>query len=261
MRHAAAALSVLVVAVAAGAGLSCGGGDGAPRVPGRLSALPGEPASSNTRFSPDAARSEKGRSVIATARSQRVVVRTRPSGHARGRALRARRFHGQRLPLVFLVKRSRGDWVQAYLPTRPNRATGWIRARELRLTSTPYRLQVRLRSHRLVLWRGTRAVLRTRMGPGRAASPPPTGRYYVTDLIRPPDPHGFFGPYALGLSAHSSVYTSFEGGDGQVGVHGTNAPGALGQDVSHGCIRVRNTVISRLAHLVALGTPVDIARD
>src|SRR3954465_11717920 len=132
MRHAAAALSVLVVAVAAGAGLSCGGGEGAPRVPGGLPALPGPPASSNTHFSPDAARSEKGRSVIATARSQRVVVRTRPSAHARGPTLRGRRFDGRRLPLVFLVKRSGGGWVQAYLPTRPNRATGWIRAREVR---------------------------------------------------------------------------------------------------------------------------------
>ena len=55
---------------------------------------------------------------------------------------------------------------------------------------------------------------------------------------------GFYGPYALGLSAHSPVYTSFAGGDGQVGLHGTNQPSVLGTDVSHGCIRVANDVIT-----------------
>ncbi len=61
------------------------------------------------------------------------------------------------------------------------------------------------------------------------------------------------------LSAHSPVYTSFEGGDGQVGLHGTNQPSVLGTDVSHGCIRVANRVITRLARSVPLGTLVDIA--
>ena len=54
--------------------------------------------------------------------------------------------------------------------------------------------------------------------------------------------------------------TSFAGGDGQVGIHGTNRPSVLGRDVSHGCIRVRNAVITRLARLVPLGTPVEVRR-
>jgi lipoprotein-anchoring transpeptidase ErfK/SrfK len=135
-----------------------------------------------------------------------------------------------------------------------------VRSRDVRLTATPYRLQVQLRRHRLLLRRGTRVVLRAPIGVGRAVSPTPVGRYYVTDLLRPSDPHGFYGPYALGLSAHSDVYTSFAGGDGQVGIHGTDDPAGLGHDVSHGCIRVRNSVIARLAHLVPLGAPVDISR-
>jgi lipoprotein-anchoring transpeptidase ErfK/SrfK len=200
--------------------------------------------------------STRGRQLIATARARRLTVRVR----GRQRVLRARTFAGRRLPLVLLVRRRRGDRLEAYLPARPNRSTGWIRARDVRLSQTAYRIEIRLRSHRLLLRRGRRAVLRTRIGTGRAVSPTPTGRYFVTDLVRPPDPHGFFGPYALGLSAHSDVYTRFEGGDGQVGIHGTNRPDALGHDVSHGCIRVRNRAIARLARTVPLGTPVDIAR-
>jgi lipoprotein-anchoring transpeptidase ErfK/SrfK len=91
-------------------------------------------------------------------------------------------------------------------------------------------------------------------------TPTPTGRYYLTDLLAPRNPAGFYGPYAFGLSAHSPVYTAFAGGDGQVGIHGTDQPELLGRDVSHGCLRVANDVIRRLAKLVPLGTPVLISR-
>jgi lipoprotein-anchoring transpeptidase ErfK/SrfK len=57
------------------------------------------------------------------------------------------------------------------------------------------------------------------------------------------------------------VYTSFEGGDGQVGIHGTSRPEVLGTDVIHGCIRVDNATITRLARTVPLGTPVEISRS
>ena len=100
----------------------------------------------------------------------------------------------------------------------------------------------------------------TRIAVGKALSPTPPGRYFVTDIVRATDPKGFYGPYSLGLSAHSTVYTSFEGGNGQVGIHGTNQPAAIGTDVSHGCVRVTNTVIRRLARVVPLGTPVTITR-
>ena len=50
--------------------------------------------------------------------------------------------------------------------------------------------------------------------------------------------------------------TALAGGAGQVGIHGTNDPSSIGQDVSHGCIRVPNEVISQLNELLPLGTPV-----
>jgi lipoprotein-anchoring transpeptidase ErfK/SrfK len=167
---------------------------------------------------------------------------------------------GRPIPLVFLVEEVRGAWVHAYLPTRPNRSTGWLRRADVRLATTEYRIRVQLRRHRLTLFSGARAILSAPIAKGRAVSPTPTGRYYVTDLLRPPDPNGFYGPYALGLSAHSPVYTSFAGGDGQVGLHGTDRRSVLGRDVSHGCIRVANAVITRLARLVPLGTPIEIRR-
>jgi lipoprotein-anchoring transpeptidase ErfK/SrfK len=48
---------------------------------------------------------------------------------------------------------------------------------------------------------------------------------------------------------------------GQVGIHGTDNPGAIGRDVSHGCLRLAaNAVVARLARRLPLGTPVAIVR-
>lgn len=213
------------------------------------------------RFSPEAAqRLPRGASIVATARKAAIRVYERPRRRAGSEWLRARRAGGKRLPLVFLVERRGDGWVKAQLPTRPNLSTGWLREADVELTATRYRIEIRLRRHGLILWRGGRRVLRATIARGKAISPTPTGRYYLTDLLRPPNPRGFYGPYALGLSAHSPVYTSFAGGNGQVGIHGTNRPSVLGTDVSAGCIRVRNRVITLLAKRVPLGTPVEISR-
>jgi len=234
---------LLAVSILAGAALGRGGGADGPSA-----SLPGA-ADGRTDFSPEAAqqRLPKGSYVIATAHGRAIRVG--------GKTVRAR----PGIPLTFLVKQRRGARLQVYLPVRPNGSTGWLSAGDVDLAVTRYRVEVRLHRHRLILWKGAHRVLTTKIAKGRAVSPTPKGRYFVTDLLRPPDPHGFYGPYALGLSAHSPVYTTFEGGDGQVGLHGTNQPSVLGTDVSHGCIRVANRVITRLARSVPLGTPVDIA--
>lgn len=53
---------------------------------------------------------------------------------------------------------------------------------------------------------------------------------------------------------------SFNGGQGVLGIHGTNEPDKLGQDVSSGCIRLHNDVIDRLVNQIGLplGTPVEV---
>ena len=267
-RAIAVGLAVLVVSALTGLVGSTalfggsGGERGDPDTPGRLSALPGGTGKDGgaTNFDPEALQKvPKGASIVARAPGRSVRVYREPG--ARPRTLKARRFEGQRLPLVFLVKQRRRGWVQAYLPTRPNLSTGWLKRGDVELRITRYQIKIQLDRHRLTLYKGGKAMMRTKIATGRAVSPTPTGRYYVTDLIRPPNPRGFYGPYALGLSAHSPVYTSYAGGNGQVGVHGTNRPSVLGTDVSHGCIRVANRVITRLAKRVPLGTPVDIARS
>jgi lipoprotein-anchoring transpeptidase ErfK/SrfK len=53
------------------------------------------------------------------------------------------------------------------------------------------------------------------------------------------------------------VLTDWPGG-GFIGIHGTNQPEILPGRVSHGCVRMPNPAVLRLARLMPLGTPVTI---
>ena len=66
-----------------------------------------------------------------------------------------------------------------------------------------------------------------------------------------------YGPLAFGTSARSSVLTDWPAG-GYIGIHGTDRPELLPGLVSHGCIRLRNAAILRLAELMPVGTPLTI---
>jgi lipoprotein-anchoring transpeptidase ErfK/SrfK len=162
-------------------------------------------------------------------------------------------------PLVFLVDgEPDGDWVPVNLPVRPNGSTGWVRAGDVTLSQNPYRIRVELDAHRITLIENGQPMLNEAIGVGTAETPTPGGVYYVKELLQPPDPDGAYGPYAYGLSGFSNELTSFAGGEGVIGIHGTNDPDSVGSDVSHGCIRVTNDTIQRLVDVVPLGTPVEI---
>ena len=199
-----------------------------------------------------------GTSLVAQARGRRLAIYARP--RAKRPLLLLRNPDGNGTPRVVLVHSRRPGWVRVYLPTRPNGRNGWVRERAVRVLRDPYRLVVHLRGHRLDLWKKQRLVLRAQTVVGASDTPTPLGMYYVVELLRPPDPHGSYGPYSFGISAHSNVLKQFAGGDGRVGIHGTNAPWLLGESVSHGCVRVRNDTIRRLARVLPLGTPVLIRR-
>ena len=45
------------------------------------------------------------------------------------------------------------------------------------------------------------------------------------------------------------------------GIHGTNAPGSIGRNASHGCIRMRNRDVEELFELVAVGDMVELVGE
>lgn len=161
-------------------------------------------------------------------------------------------------PRVFLVEERRDDWLRVLLPVRPNGSTGWVRADDVELTRTRYRVHVDLAAFELTVHDGDELVVEASIGYGAEDTPTPGGDYYVTELLQPPDPTGLYGPYAFGLSGFSDVHLDFAGGEGVIGIHGTNDPDSIGRRVSNGCIRVDNEIIVELASRLPLGTPVAV---
>ena len=66
-------------------------------------------------------------------------------------------------------------------------------------------------------------------------------------------------PFALATSARSGVLQEFDGGPGQIALHGLdNIGGAIGAAISHGCIRMTSRSMRWLAARIAPGAPVTI---
>jgi lipoprotein-anchoring transpeptidase ErfK/SrfK len=94
---------------------------------------------------------------------------------------------------------------------------------------------------------------------GKPSTPTPTGQFFVEENIA--EPPSFAGaPYALATSARSGVFREFEGGPGQVALHGVGGGlgGTPGQAQSHGCVRFTTAAITWLAARIYPGTPVTI---
>jgi lipoprotein-anchoring transpeptidase ErfK/SrfK len=156
---------------------------------------------------------------------------------------------------VLLATGERPGWVQVSVPARPNGATGWIRADQVTLEPVEGGITVDLDARRMRIVLDGEVLADTDIAVGTADNPTPTGRFYVIDRVEPETPDGAYGAFALGLSAWSPTLTDFGGGDGQVGIHGTDEPGSIGKAASHGCVRVPDDVAAILSR-VPLGTPV-----
>jgi hypothetical protein len=137
-------------------------------------------------------------------------------------------------------------WVQVRLAVLPNGTRGWVPRTALGgLSTVNTHLVVNLSERKATLVRDGRIVLRVPVGVGRAGTPTPTGSFYIRNrLTKFASPT--YGPVAFGTSARSAQLTDWPAG-GFVGIHGTDQPGELPGRVSHGCIRMRNADILKLA--------------
>jgi lipoprotein-anchoring transpeptidase ErfK/SrfK len=148
-------------------------------------------------------------------------------------------------------------WTRVRLPVLPNNTTGWVPRSALGgLAVVRTRLVVDLERLTATLYRAGKRIFRAGIGVGAPQWPTPRGEFYIRNrLVSYASP--FYGPVAFGTSARSEVLTDWPAG-GFVGIHGTNRPDLLPGRVSHGCIRMRNQDILRLARLLPVGTPLTI---
>jgi lipoprotein-anchoring transpeptidase ErfK/SrfK len=160
--------------------------------------------------------------------------------------------------VLALVEEPVDDWAEVMLPVRPNGTTGWIPLDDVVLYVVDGKIEIDL-SDRLLVYRvAGEERFRATVAIGTASNPTPTGLFYVTDRVSISESSGPWGPNAIGLSARSDTVTEFNGGDGIVGIHGTNRPRLIGESVSLGCVRLHNDEIALLHSMVPIGTMVEI---
>jgi lipoprotein-anchoring transpeptidase ErfK/SrfK len=194
------------------------------------------------------------------------LARSAPDVHARHVATVAGRRPLTRvrtvLPVLGRARSADGRaWIHVALPGRPNGRRGWIAADRTRLTFTGWRIAVRLRARRVTVYYFGHAVRRFRAIVGAPATPTPRGHFFVEEALSL-GARAAGGPYALATSARSQVLQEFDGGPGQIALHGTdNLPGSvLGTASSHGCVRLGTGAISWLARRIGAGVPLTIGR-
>ncbi len=187
-----------------------------------------------------------------------IDVHEQPDASSPSRTVAATTSFGSATAL--LVTDQAPGWVQVLVPGRPTGSTGWLPNDAAgTLQSVSMEIRVDLKSRTLVLTDGGTEVLRTSVAVGAPDTPTPTGTFSVTDKLDTQKPAGSYGRYAVGLSARSNVISEFAGGDGQIGIHGTDQPDSIGNAVSHGCIRAPETVMEQLNSALSLGTPVVVS--
>lgn len=162
------------------------------------------------------------------------------------------------LPVLRTVAHDGAEWLKVRLPGRPNGVTGWIEQVGAKLEYTPWRIVVSTAGRRVYAYDHGRIVRSFPAVVAAPATPTPTGQYFVEENVAlAPSAVGY--PYALALSARSNVYQEFDGGPGQIALHGLgNVGGTLGSATSHGCIRLDSTDITWLAKHIDPGVPVTI---
>ncbi len=165
------------------------------------------------------------------------------------------------LPVLGYATAANGtSWLRVRLPGRPNGHAGWISANRTKRTVTPWQIAVDLSERRLTVYRGGVAKRRFPAVVGKASTPTPRGTYFVEEALALSSSDSG-GPFALATSARSNVFEEFEGGPGQIGIHGTdNLSGRPGTAVSHGCIRLRTRAITWMARRIGAGVPLTIRR-
>jgi lipoprotein-anchoring transpeptidase ErfK/SrfK len=243
---------VLLLALVPTVAVACGGG-------GQEAQTPTTPADAAAPASDEG----EAYTVATASKVGDVQIYKEPDETKKGSTLKNPRLINDdpqaKVPLVMLVEEQKDSWLQVSLPVRPNGSKGWVKQSDFALTEHRYRIEVNLGGFNLKAFQGDEQIFDAPIGVAEEAYPTPGGKYYTTELLQPPNPKGSYGPYALGLSGHSDVLTTFEGGPGQLGIHGTDKPEGIGKKVSHGCIRLKNADIEKLVEIgMPLGTPVII---
>jgi lipoprotein-anchoring transpeptidase ErfK/SrfK len=235
-RRGAATFAVVVIAILAGVLSAVGSAQAAPRVA-----------------------SSQALTLLLTPHTVRSAPRA--SAQRTGAVAATRPLTGVHTVLPVLATATAADgsrWQQVRIPGRAKHHSGWISADGTRAGSTGWAIVVRLATRRVTVYERGHVARRFRAIVGKRSTPTPRGRFFVEEtLVLSRWAPG--APYALATSARSSVLQEFDGGPGQIALHGMGGlSGRPGSAVSHGCVRLSDAAITWMARRIGAGVPVQV---
>lgn len=180
-----------------------------------------------------------------------VVLYTRPGGPPVAMLPTTQLKNPTWVPVV----QRRPGWARVLLPSRPNRATGWIytAGKGLKVRHSPYVVRVKLESRKLTVTKDGRSLGSWKVTIGAPDTPTPKGRTFMLASLAPKEPS--YSRLILPLGTHSDTLTTYGGGPGTVGFHTWQDPSVFGKAISHGCVRVPKPAL-RVLEEVPLGSLV-----
>ena len=151
-------------------------------------------------------------------------------------------------------------WLKLRLPERPNNSFAWVTEDQVTLSKTPTRIEIDISSRKVTMFWGGDAKWSERVIVGAPSTPTPTGQFAIYERYRT---NSELRPWVFELTAHSETLKSFNGGPGRVAMHGRHgalAAAMWGTAASHGCIRMPDVALHKIAKQAPVGSPVRIRR-
>ncbi|HLK66094.1 MAG TPA: L,D-transpeptidase [Bryobacteraceae bacterium] len=122
------------------------------------------------------------------------------------------------------------------------------------------RIIVSIPDRKLAVLEGGKVVKTFPTAVGAPATPSPTGSFTIVQRLV--DPTWYFHGQVVKPGKANPLGTRWMGlSAGGYGIHGTNAPGSIGHNVSHGCIRMKNQDAEELFAMVSVGDPVELVAE
>lgn len=152
--------------------------------------------------------------------------------------------------------------ISLFIMTLLNSSIVFSAKPEKKVEKNPYRIMINLASTSLTLYKDDNVLYEFPIAVGKVATPTPCGKFKILEKEVNPswqDPKDLkkiveSGP-ANPLGYRWMCFYE------EYGMHGTNAPWAIGSYVSNGCVRMHNEDSEILFDLVPVGTPVIIYYD
>ncbi|MBE7382408.1 MAG: L,D-transpeptidase [Leptolyngbya sp. SIO1E4] len=150
-------------------------------------------------------------------------------------------------------------------PSRISRLESVLEQSPLSAMVRQTRIVIHLKSRQLELYEADELVKRYDIAVGQDDWETPVGHFAILDMRHDPvwqhpitgeavesGPDNPLGSRWIGFAYDSGYH---------IGIHGTNQEELVGQAVSHGCVRMRDTEIQELFNQLAIGTPITVRPD